>query len=350
MFFDTDHVIRLGRSLLAWETDQDRHYASEFFEPEVVGREDLAAVGQALRNAYRLDVAPLADSAAIAGASAIVFRRGRLDASLIAAAPRLRLIQRVGASPHMIDLESARSRGIFVSCLPRRTLAHVAEHVLLLMLSLSRNLLASDRAVRNSVGPSGEAGGVAYNWASVPDISLLAGKTLGIIGFGEIGHLLARRASAFEMKVVFTDSETISGDRLPASDIRQLGLEDLLRASDFVSVHVPPLPNGRPLIGAAQLRLMRHGANFLNAARGSLVDEDALYEALASGRLGGAGLDVHAREPRGRGDRFATLQNVVLTPHLAGGSRKGVLDEIAAVYENILDVLAGEPPRHARAA
>lgn len=348
VFFDNDHVIRLGRSLLAWQADQDRQYAKEFFQPEVVAYEELASVGANLRSAHSLDVRPLGESAAMTDSCAIIFRRGRFDASLLKSAPQLKLLQRIGESPHMIDLDAARSRGIHVSCLPRRTLAHVAEHVLLLMLALSRNLLAADHAVRNSADAPGKAGSVAYNWAAVAEISPLAGRTLGIIGLGEIGQLLARRARALDMRVVFTDRKAISEDRLPRSDIQQLELQDLLLVSDFVSIHVPPLPGGTPLIGASQLRLMRPTAYLINAARGALLDEDALYDALVAGRLAGAGLDVHAREPRGLGDRFAELPNVVLTPHLAGGSRKGVLEEIAAVFDNIQDVLAGLPPRHAR--
>jgi phosphoglycerate dehydrogenase-like enzyme len=347
MFFDDDHVIRLGRSLLAWQTEQDMRYATEFFQPEQVDLNELARVGAGVRQAYALDISLPGDRSALADSRVIVFRRGRIDASLLEAAPRLKLVQRIGESPHTIDLDAARSLGVHVSCLPRPTLVHVAEHVLLLIIALSRRLLAADHSVRSYVREAGRAGDVAYNWPGISGISLVAGKTLGIVGFGEIGRLLAHRARALGMNVVFTDNEEVIEDRLPGREVQQVRLDDLLQMSDFVSLHVPALPGGPPLIGLSDLRKMRPTAYLINAARGTLVDEDALYEVLVSGRLAGAGLDVHACEPRGSSDRFAALSNVVLTPHLAGGSRTGVIEEIAAAFDNIQDVLADLPPRHA---
>jgi phosphoglycerate dehydrogenase-like enzyme len=349
-FLDQDHVVRLGRSLLAWESDEDRTYARDFFLPEIVDEPELCGVGKPLRESHRLCVAPLGDEETLREADVLVFRRGRIDAGLLARAPKLKFIQRIGASSHPIDLQTARERGILVSCLPRPTLVHVSEHVLLLMLALSRRILDCDRAVRTGgVGP-GVPGKEAYNWANIGGLSLLAGKTLGIAGYGEIGHLLARRAMGFGMRIVCTDRETMDPARLSEAGIEQVPFAELLREADFVSVHVPPLPDGRPLIGAAELAAMKPTAFLINTARGVLVDEDALYEALVGGRIAGAALDVHLCEPRGAGDRFLSLPNLVLTPHIAGGSRKGVLDEMSAIFANIGEVLAGNAPRHARVA
>jgi len=349
-FLDQDHVVRLGRSLLAWESDEDRTYARDFFLPEIVDEPELCGVGKPLRECHRLSVAPLGDEETLREADVLVFRRGRIDAGLLARAPNLKIIQRIGASSHPIDVEAARERGIFVSCLPRPTLVHVSEHVVLLMLALSRRILDCDRAVRAPDVGAGVPGKEAYNWANIGGLSLLAGKTLGIAGYGEIGQLLARRAKGFGMRIVCTDRETIDPAQLSEAGVEQVPFADLLRKADFVSVHVPPLPDGRPLIGAAELAAMKPTAFLINTARGVLVDEDALYEAAVGGRIAGAALDVHLREPRGIGDRFASLPNLVLTPHIAGGSRKGVLDEMAAIFANISDVLAGHAPRHARVA
>ncbi len=349
-FLDPDHVVRLGRSLLAWEDEADRTYARDFLLPEVVEEADFSRLGAHLRSTYCLRVATFGDEDALRDADVLVFRRGRVDADLLARAHKLRLVQRIGESSHPIDLHAVRARGIAVSCLPRPTLTHVAEHVLLLMLALSRRVLDADAAVRAGRSGVGVPGGESYNWGNVGPLSTLAGKTLGIVGFGEIGQLLVRRAQGFGMRVVCADRHPIERTRLADAGVEQVTLDVLLRRADFVSVHVPPLPDGRPLIGAPELAAMRRSAFLINTARGALVDEDALFAALTDGGIAGAGLDVHSREPRGIGDRFASLPNVVLTPHMAGGSRKGVLDEMGAIFANIGDVLSGDAPRHGSVA
>jgi phosphoglycerate dehydrogenase-like enzyme len=349
-FLDPDHVVRLGRSLLAWDGDEDRTYVRDFFLPEVVDEAEIAGAGAPLREAHRLRVASFGDEAALRDAEVLVFRRGRIDAGVLARAPRLKFIQRIGASSHPIDLQATRERGIAVSCLPRLTLVHVAEHAMLLMLALSRRVLDCDRAVRAGGPIAGVPGKESYNWANIGGLSLLAGRTLGIVGFGEIGQLLARRASGFGMRIICADRKVLDSTQLADVGIQQVEFTDLLRTADFVSVHVPPLPDGRPLIGASELASMKPTAFLINTARGLMVDEDHLSDALAEGRIAGAGLDVHTREPRGPGDRLASLANVVLTPHMAGGSRRGVLDEMTAIFANIGDALAGHAPRHARVA
>ena len=348
-FLDPDHVVRLGRSLLAWEGAEDRKYARDFFLPELVDEADLAQAGAALRDRFHPRVAPISDETALHAAHVLVFRRGRIDAGLLARAPKLKFIQRIGASTLPIELEAARERGVAVSCLPRPTLVHVAEHVMMLMLGLSRRLLDCDAAVRRGSSP-GMPGKEAYNWANIGGLTRLEGKTLGIAGFGEIGQLLARRAGGFGMRILCCDRKELDPGWLTALGIEQVPFAELVRQADFLSVHVPPLQEGRPLIGAAELGAMRPTAFLINTARGVLVDEDALYDALARGRIAGAALDVHLREPRGVGDRLASLPNVVLTPHLGGGSRLGVLEEMTAIFANIGDVLGGGAPRHARVA
>ena len=349
-FLDPDHVVRLGRSVLAWENDEDRRYARDFFLPEIVEDTDLVGAAAELRAGHSLQIGSFGDEAALHESEVLVFRRGRIDAELFWRAPKLKFIQRIGQSTHPIDLDAARERGIAVSCLPRPTLIHVAEHVVLLMLALSRRLLDCDRMVRSGGAGSGVPGKESYNWANIASLSLLAGKTLGIVGFGEIGQLLAGRARGFGIRIVFADRKPIDPSRLAEAGVEQISLAELLRQADFVSVQVPPLADGRPLIGAADLAIMRPTAFLINTARGVLVDEDALYAALTERRIAGAALDVHLREPRGAGDRFCELSNVVLTPHMAGGSRLGVLDEMRAIFENIGDAVAGRAPRHARVA
>jgi phosphoglycerate dehydrogenase-like enzyme len=188
--------------------------------------------------------------------------------------------------------------------------------------------------------------GVAYNWVGISDIGGLFGKTLGIIGLGEVGSLAAAMARGFHMRVLYCNR-----NRLPRAQEEKLGvaytpLAELLAQSDFVSLHATNLPANRGLIDARTFAAMKPSAFFINTARGPIVDEDALHDALTKGTIAGAGLDVHAIEPRPTPDRLAALPNVILTPHIAGGSRKGILREIEAILANCRAVLAGEPIQH----
>ena len=342
-FLDEDHVMRLLRSLIAWEDPQDRDYARSFFLPETLGDAELDSLGASLRRVGA--VCEYGNQDVLAQLSAILFRRGRVTAGMMDASPNLRLIQRLGESAAGIDLMAAANRGIPVSCLPRLTLAHVAEHVMMLMLALSRKLLPASAAARTVTGTA-EPGAVSYNWADITNIVPLAGRTLGIVGLGEIGVLLARRAAAFGMRVIYADREPLDGARERELNVAPRPLGTLLAEADIVSLHVPATPDNCGLIGAAELARMRPEAFLINSSRGSLVDEAALFAALSQGRLAGGGLDVHATEPRRAGDPLLGLANVVLTPHIAGGSRKGVLAEIGMIIANLEAALAGRPVPH----
>ena len=279
-------------------------------------------------------------------AAILIFRRGAIDAALMDANPKLKLIQRLGGRADAVDLAAAAKRNIPVSCVPRATLQLTAEHAILMMLALGKRLIEADDAVRKDrwdrdrVRPDH---GVAYNWAGIPDIGGLFGKTLGIIGLGEVGALAAGMARAFGMRVLYCNR-----NRLPAAQEAKLGVEyararQAARQSDFVSLHATNIPSNKGLIDAKTFAAMKPTAFFVNTARGPIVDEDALYDALTKGTIAGAGLDVHVIEPRPTPDKLATLPNVILTPHIAGGSRKGVLKEIDIVLNNCRAVLAGQP-------
>ena len=169
-------------------------------------------------------------------ASILIFRRGTIDAGLMAANPKLKLIQRIGARPDSIDLAAAAARGIMVSCLPRRTLQYTAEHAILLMLALSKHLLEADDAVRKDrwdrdrVHPEH---GVAYNWAGMPGLGGLFGKTVGIIGLGEVGALAAGMARGFGARVIYANR-----NRLPLEYEQRLGVEYLAAARLLAQVRI----------------------------------------------------------------------------------------------------------------
>ena len=349
---DDDHVIRLTRYAISGPGEITEGWAREFFMPEDVEPARVFALGQGLHAADGVSLIPMSaklDLRKGSDAAILIFRRGSIDAALMDANPKLKLIQRIGARADAIDLAAAKQRGILVSCVPRATLQLTAEHAILMALALSKRLIEADDAVRKDrwdrdrVRPDHN---VAYNWAGIANIGGLFGKTFGIVGLGEVGSLAAGMARGFGTRVLYCNR-----NRLPAAQEQKLGVEyapigRLLAESDFVSLHATNIPENRGLIGAETFAAMKRSAFFINTARGPIVDEDALYDALTKGTIAGAGLDVHTIEPRPAPDRLATLPNVILTPHIAGGSRKGVMLEIDAILGNCRAVLAGQPIKY----
>ena len=349
---DDDHVIRLTRYAISGPGEITEAWAREFFMPEDVDPARVFALGKGLHEADGVWLIPMSaklDLRKGSDVTCLIFRRGSIDAALMDANPKLKLIQRIGARADAIDLAAAKQRGVLVSCVPRATLQLTAEHAILMALALGKRLIEADDAVRKDrwdrdrVRPDHN---VAYNWAAIANIGGLFGKTFGIVGLGEVGSLAAGMARGFGTRVLYCNR-----NRLPAAQEARLGVEYapigcLLAESDFVSLHATNIPENRGLIGAETFAAMRPTAFFINTARGPIVDEDALYDALTKGTIAGAGLDVHTIEPRPTPDRLATLPNVVLTPHIAGGSRKGVMLEIDAILSNCRAVLAGQPIRY----
>lgn len=349
---DDDPVMRLARAALA-PAEVDPAWLRAYFAPDP-GDPSARLAALARRTGLDHDVRVLPGATGseaellerVAEADAVVLRRGRVSAAVLGRARRLRLVQRIGARPHGIDLEAAARAGVTVSCLPRRTLALTAEHVFLLMLALAKRLLRAHTAVvegRYDPAAVRPIGNVAYNWPGLTELDGLWRRTLGIIGLGEVGTLVARRARAFDMTVLYHGRT-----RLAEAEERRLGvrfapLDELLAESDFVSLHASDTPENEGLMGEAQFARMKPTAVFVNTSRGRLCDEAALLDALRTGRIGGAGLDVHQVEPRPAGDPLAQLPNVVLTPHAAGGSRYGLLAEIEEALGNVRAALDGRP-------
>ncbi len=225
------------------------------------------------------------------------------SAAMIAAATRLRLIQKIGVGVNTIDLAAAKARGIPVCNLPGTNAPAVAELTLALMLTTLRRLPRFDAALR---------GGVWSDPVMRDGLGELGGRTVGLVGYGAIPRLLAPVLAALGCRIVYTS-------RSPKTDAigERRSLDALLRESDLISLHVPLTPQTEKLINAAALAQMRPGAVLINTARGGLVDQIALTEALRTGRLGAAGLDVFAEEPLAASDALLSLPNVVITPHIA---------------------------------
>jgi phosphoglycerate dehydrogenase-like enzyme len=256
-----------------------------------------------------------------------------LSASEIAKGARLRLIQKIGIGVNTIDLEAARARGVAVCNMPGTNTRAVAELALLLMLACLRRLPLLDRATK-------EGRGWQIGSSLQDSYGELAGRTVGLVGYGAVGQTLAAVLAALGARVIYTDVAP-----MPAA-VGFRTLDDLLREADVVSLHVPLTTETVNLIDRARIESMRPGAIFINTARGGLVDQTALAEALTSGRLGGAGLDVFAEEPVPAGEPLLKLDNVVVTPHLAWLTAGTLRRSLEVAVENCRRLSCGEALLH----
>ena len=249
--------------------------------------------------------------------------------AVIARAPKLRLIQKIGTGVNTIDLDAAKARGIAVCNLPGANSRAVAEMALLLMLACLRRLRELDAAVR-SPGGWHCAAGLQDKFAE------LGGRTVGLVGFGSIPQQLAPWLAAMGVRVVYSsrNAQTCPYEHLP--------LHELLSRSDIVSLHVPLTDETHGLIGAAALGAMKPGAILVNTARGALVDEPALLGALATGKLGAAGLDVFADEPPAPDNPLLALPNVIASPHLAWLTQETLERSLKIAVENCRRLKNGE--------
>lgn len=270
--------------------------------------------------------------AALADRDVLVFRSGvNVDAAALDAAPQLRLIVRAGSGLDNIDLPEVERRGVRFVRIPGPGAQAVAELAFALMLAVARNLVRADRLLRQGRFAKQEMTGY-----------LLHGKTLGVVGAGNIGSRVGRMGVAWGMQVLgcTENGGAKEAERLAGLGIRRTSLDEVLRRSDFVSVHVPLQASTRNLIGAEALARMQRGAFLVNLARGGVVDERALLEALVSGHLAGAGLDVHEREGDGCVSPLAGLDNVVLTPHI-GASTHDSQREIGELIVRSIETFEG---------
>ena len=257
-----------------------------------------------------------------------------VTAEVIAAAPRLRLVQKIGVGVNTIDLEAARNRGIAVCNMPGTNTQAVVEMTLLLMLGALRRVSQLDAATRAGRG-----------WELPADLQdhygEVSGRTVGLVGYGAVPSWLAPVLRALGARVLFAsrgEKPDAAGERRP--------LGDLLAESDVVSLHVPLTPETESLIDAEAIARMKPGAVLVNTARGALIDEAALVDALRTGRIGAAGLDVFAAEPTPAGSALLALDNVVCTPHLAWLTRETLERSLAVAVENCRRLAAGRDLLH----
>jgi len=260
----------------------------------------------------------------------------RIDAALLERCPRLRAVSSVSVGVDHVDLDAATARGIPVGHTPGVLTETTADLAFALLLAAARRVAEGDRFVR--------AGEWTPDRVWEPDLLLgrdVHGATLGLVGLGAIGQAMARRAQGFGMRVL-----AWSRTRRDMPGVAFASLDSLLPAADFVSVHVALNADTRGLLGESALARMKPGAVLVNTARGGIVDEDALADALRSGQLGAAGLDVFAREPLDPASPLLRLPNVVLTPHIGSASEATRARMVELAVENLLAALAGKPMPH----
>jgi D-3-phosphoglycerate dehydrogenase / 2-oxoglutarate reductase len=297
----------------------------------VLVREPIAEAGvELLRERFDVDVDSASDlSARIADYDALIVRSGtKVTADLIDRADRLKVIGRAGVGVDNVDVAAATRRGIVVANAPQSTVVSAAEHTIALLLALARNVPQADAALREGRWERSKFGGIE-----------LAGKTLGIIGFGRIGQQVGRRARALEMRVVAYDPY-VAPDRFRALGAEQAtDLRPLLAESDFLTLHLTLTEETQGILGREELRAAKPGMRVVNVARGELVDEAALADALQNGHIAGAALDVFSAEPYS--GPLLELPNVVVTPHLGASTEEAQDRAGVIVAEQVCAALEG---------
>jgi D-3-phosphoglycerate dehydrogenase / 2-oxoglutarate reductase len=302
----------------------------------------IAADGvQRLRAAGDVDVVTGLDEAAliarIAGYDALVVRsETKVTAAVLDSAARLRVVGRAGVGVDNIDIEAATRHGVLVLNAPTGNTIAAAEHAVAMMLALARNIPAADASLR------------AGRWERSQLIGVeLRERTLGVLGLGKIGFEVARIASEGLRMRVLAHDPLVTHERAEQAGAELVDMETLLAESDVLSVHVPLTEHTRGVIGAAELRRMRPGARLINVARGGIIDEAALGEAVRNGIVAGAAVDVFTSEPVPAGHPLIGVDGIVVTPHLGASTAEAQVNVAADVADQIVEYLQGGSPRYA---
>jgi glycerate dehydrogenase len=274
--------------------------------------------------------------ARLAGASVALINKIKLTADVLRQTPDLKYVGVLATGYDVVDVAAARAHGIVVTNVPAYSTASVSQLVFALILELCHHVQLHSDAVHNG------------EWARCPDFCFwksplieLAGKTMGIVGFGQTGRQTARIADALGMRVLAVNRHQVNPPSYPR--FRWASIEEVLRKSDVVSLHAPLTPETRAIINARTLALMKPTAILINTARGPLVDAAALAEALNTGRLAGAGLDVMSVEPPPADNPLLSAKNCLMTPHIAWATREARIRLMNIAVENVAAFLASQP-------
>ena len=273
---------------------------------------------------------------AMTDAEIMILRIFKAPKAVIERNPNLKMIMRWGAGFDSVDIEAAGQRGILVTNTPGANADAVSELAVLLMLAVGRKVLCHTACLRKGVWSKNDFINSSFT---------LVNKTVGILGAGNIGRKVAQRVQAFGAKTVYYDPFRLSEDREKAFHLKYMPLEELLPVADVITLHLPLTDDTRHLIDAAAIERMKTGAILVNTARGGLVDDCALFQAVQNGKLLGAGLDGVEREPLQPDDELFTNDNIVVTPHVGGGTADIGEAIMPMLVEDIRLFLSGERPR-----
>src|SRR5580704_12575557 len=292
----------------------------------------LSRIGAELRLAS--EPTPAAILGVAAGADALLVTYAKITAEMIQQMPRCRIISRFGIGVDNVDIAAATTAGIVVTKVPDYCIDEVSDHAMALLLALARKI------------PSASARVHAGRWEmkAVVPIHRLRGSVLGLVGFGRIPQLVAPKAQSFGLQVVACDPY-VAPDILARAGVEGVDFARLLKISDFVSIHSPLLPETTGLFNAGVFRQMKPTAYLINTARGPIVDEAALAQALDLGQLAGAALDVMEQEPPSKSALFGR-DNVIITPHISFYSEESLVELQTKASEEVVSVLSGRPPRN----
>ena len=273
---------------------------------------------------------------AMTDAEIMILRIFKAPEAVIARNPNLKMIMRWGAGFDSVDIEAAGKRGILVTNTPGANADAVSELAVLLMLAVGRKILCHTSCLRKGVWSKNDFINSSFT---------LVNKTVGILGAGNIGRKVAQRVQAFGAKTVYYDPFRLSEEREKAFNLKYMPLDELLPVCDVITLHLPLTDDTKHLIDGAAIERMKPGAIIINTARGGLVDDCALFQAVQSGKLLGAGLDGVEREPLQPDDELFTNDNIIVTPHVGGGTADIGEAIMPMLVEDIRLLLSGDQPR-----
>lgn len=348
---DDDKVLRFVHALLDPEAPPARVAALidflSFDIPDAAGW--IGRVRQTCGALYPASVRMVGDQetlrAAMPDADALVVEGLRVGEAELKRAERLRLVHKFGIDTRNIDLDACARAGVATRTAARRVNGAVAEHALALMLAVGRKICETDGALdfdslralgyRPALFDPDHISGA--NWARVSGLKSLQGATLGALGLGEVGREVATRARAMKMEVLYHQRTRLAPEIESESDARYVPFQELLEGADFLSIQLPFTPETEGMVDDAAFARIKPGAILVNVSRAPIVDREALIRALDSGRLGGAGLDVHYQEPGALDEPLKFYGNVVLSPHIAVASRAHAVADMEAVVSSLAD-------------
>ena len=308
----------------------------ETIDPEI---EILSAVGADVERHNCQNEEDVIEAAT--DADGLIVGYSRITARVLDALPRCRIVSRYGIGLDVIDIEAATRRGVVVTNVPDFCLDEVADHTMALLLALARKTVTLDRAVRD--GRAVKEG----HWETLRvagPMYRLSRQALGIVGMGQIGRSVAKRAQAFGLRVLSAPDPDVSTEEATAIGTTVLPLEEMLAEVDYLTLHVPLLDSTRRLINADRLALMKPTAAIINTSRGAVIHEAALVDALRDGRLAAAGLDVYENEPISPDNPLRSMENVVLSSHAAWYSEDSMRDVKVKAAQAVADILQGRVP------